>query len=113
MIPLANMLNGSYVPDGTLGDPGVGKFLEFRVQNYSGTDLSMNPVDYVEGKKQMVPLNKPTTTELKAAVHRTFEFGRAAATDAEPQVQPWVIKTDGGARFQHGSAPAFSSSRPG
>ena len=35
VIPLANILNGSYVPDGTLGDPGVGKFLEFRVQNYS------------------------------------------------------------------------------
>ena len=98
VIPLANILNGSYVPDGTLGDPGVGKFLEFRVQNYTGTDLSMNPVDYTEGKKQMVPLNKATTTELKAAVHRTFGFGRAAATDAEPQVQPWVIKTDDGAQ---------------
>ena len=75
VIPLANILNGSYVPDGTLGDPGVGKFLEFQVQNYTGTDLSMNPVDYEEGKKQMIPLNKPTTTELKAAVPEPSGLG--------------------------------------
>ncbi len=41
----------------------------------------MNPADYVEGKKQMIPLNKPTTQELQAAVQRTFEFGRSNGTD--------------------------------
>jgi FtsP/CotA-like multicopper oxidase with cupredoxin domain len=98
VLPLAKVWNGSYVPNGKLGDPGVGKFLEFRVKGcgVSGTevctDLSMNPADYEEGKKQMIPLPKPTATELKNAVHRTFEFGRSNGTDA----QPWTIKTDGG-----------------
>ncbi len=93
VIALTDVLSGKYRADGHNGDPGVGKFLEFRVQNYSGTDLSMNPADYVEGKKQMIPLNKPTTQELQAAVQRTFEFGRANGTD----LVPWTIKTDGGA----------------
>ncbi|MEI7997834.1 MAG: multicopper oxidase domain-containing protein, partial [Methylococcaceae bacterium] len=73
--------------------PVVGKFLEFRVQPYSGTDLSMNPADYVEGKKSMIPLNKPTTAELTAAVQRTFDFGQSNGTDTTP----WTIKTDGAA----------------
>jgi len=74
------------------GDPGVGKFLEFRVQAYNGADLSMNPADYVEGKKQMIPLNKPSTAELQNAVQRTFDFGKSNGTD----LVPWTIKTDGG-----------------
>jgi FtsP/CotA-like multicopper oxidase with cupredoxin domain len=52
----------------------------------------MNPTQYVEGKKQMIPLNNPTTAELQDAVHRSFEFDKADTTDA----QPWKIKTDGG-----------------
>ncbi|WP_196435830.1 multicopper oxidase domain-containing protein [Methylomonas sp. LL1] len=92
IVALTDILSGKYRADGKNGDPGVGKFLEFRVQNYSGTDLSMNPADYVEGKKQMIPLNKPTTQELQAAIHRTFEFGRSSGTDT----QPWTIKTDAG-----------------
>ncbi len=90
-IPLASVLNGTYKPDGKLGDQGIGKFLELRVQAYNGQDLSMNPADYVEGKKQMIPLPKPSAAELKTAVHRTFQFGRSDGTDA----QPWTIKTDG------------------
>jgi FtsP/CotA-like multicopper oxidase with cupredoxin domain len=97
VIALADALDPQkYRADGINGDPGVGKFLEFRVQNYSGTDLSMNPADYVEGKKQMIPVNKPTPQELQAAVQRTFEFGRSGATDT----QPWTIKTDGGSGLQ-------------
>jgi len=84
--------NATYVADGVSGDPVVGKFLEFRVQPYSGTDLSMNPADYVEGKKSMIPVNKPTTAELTAAVQRTFDFGQSNGTDA----QPWTVKTDAG-----------------
>lgn len=96
VIALSDVLSGKYRADGVNGDPGVGKFLEFRVQEYKGTDVSMNPADYVEGKKQMIPLNKPTAQELQAAVQRTFEFGRAGATDS----QPWTIKTDGGTGLQ-------------
>ena len=96
VVPLSDVLSGKYKADGINGDPGVGKFLEFRVQGCNGTDTcsdySMNPADYVEGKKQMIPLNKPTTQELQAAVHRTFEFGKASGTD----LKPWTIKTDGG-----------------
>ncbi len=103
VVPLADVLspfkvdgvasNKLYIADGIKGDPVVGKFLEFRVAASTGAvDYSMNPADYVEGKKQMIPLNKPTTAELTAAIHRTFEFGRANATDATP----WTIKTDGG-----------------
>jgi manganese oxidase len=91
VIALADVLSGKYRADGKSGDPGVGKFLEFRVKSYSGTDLSMNPADYVEGKKQMIPLNRPATQELQAAVHRTFEFGKSNGTDTVP----WTIKTDG------------------
>ncbi|MEQ1620931.1 MAG: multicopper oxidase domain-containing protein [Methylococcales bacterium] len=105
VVPLADALGTSkkpYAGDGINGDPGVGKFMELRVQSYSGTDLSMNPADYQEtvtvaGKKipgkQMIPLNKPTTAELNNAVHRSFVFGRSDGTDAHP----WTIKTDGGA----------------
>jgi manganese oxidase len=98
VLPLAKVLNGSYVPNGKLGDPGVGKFLQFRVKGCGADskqvcdDFSMNPALYEEGKKQMIPLPKPTATELKNAVHRTFEFGRSNGTDAIP----WTIKTDGG-----------------
>ena len=91
-IPLSSVLSGSYKPNGKDGDPAVGKFLELRVQPYSGVDSSMDPADYVEGKKQMIPLPKPSLDELKTARHRTFEFGRSNGTDT----QPWTIKTDGG-----------------
>ena len=103
----------AYVADGIKGDPAVGKFLEFRVAALpvGSVDYSMNPAEYTEtvgtsttaivkGKtvtvagtapgKQMIPANKPTTAELRAAVHRTFAFGRSTGTDASP----WTIKTD-------------------
>ncbi|MDD1616319.1 MAG: multicopper oxidase domain-containing protein, partial [Methylococcaceae bacterium] len=92
ILPLADVLGTKYVNDGIKGDSTVGKFLEFRVQNYTGTDLSMNPADYVEGKKQMIPLNKPTTAELQGATHRTFVFGKKADTLTDEH--PWTIKTD-------------------
>ncbi|MCX7068781.1 MAG: multicopper oxidase domain-containing protein [Methylococcales bacterium] len=91
-LPLADVLGTKYKNDGVSGDPVVGKILEFRVQNYTGTDFSMNPADYVEGKKQMIPLNRPTQTELKAATQRTFVFGKKAVADT----QPWTIATDDG-----------------
>ena len=74
------------------GDPCVGRFLEFRVQSYSGADLSMNPANYVAGRQKMIPLNRPTPFQLANAKHRTFEFGRSGGTDDKP----WTIKVDGG-----------------
>lgn len=109
ILPLADVLGTSktpYIADGIKGDPGVGKFLEFRVQSYTGTDLSMNPKDYEETVidpvtkksvpgKQMIPVNKPTAVELAGAVQRTFDFGRKTGTD----LAPWTIKVDGGTAF--------------
>jgi FtsP/CotA-like multicopper oxidase with cupredoxin domain len=104
-IPLADVLSGNYRAnerdndgDGLSdewrdGDPCVGKFMEFRVHAYGGTDLSMNPADYVSGRRKMIPLPSCTDEELANAVHRTFEFGRSGGTDEAP----WSIKTDGGA----------------
>lgn len=98
-ISLANVLNGSYKADGIKGDPGVGKFLEFRVRPCerrgrptSCTDLSMNPADYEEGGLKMIPLPTFDKAELDNAIHRKFEFGRSSGTDE----QPWTIRTDGG-----------------
>ena len=97
----------AYVADGVLGDPVVGKFLEFRVAALpvGAVDYSMNPKEYEETTtlvngvtvakavpgQQMIPNNKPTDVELKAAKHRTFHFGRNNGTDKAP----WTIKTDG------------------
>ncbi len=94
-VPLGEVLNGTYF-DGREGegkfDPVVGKFLEFRVVAYEGTDLSMDPHDYEPGKKKMIPLPGFKAAELAGARHRTFEFGRSSGTDKTP----WTIKTDGG-----------------
>jgi len=76
-------------------DPTVGRFLELRVQPYSGTDLSMDPANFVAGGQTMIPLPGFTPTELANATHRTFEFARSGGTD----IAPWTIKTDGGAGF--------------
>ena len=104
VIPLNEVLSGQYralerdddgdgISDRWIdGDPGVGKFMEFRVMAYSGVDLSMNPADYVSGKKKMIPLPECTDEELATAIHRTFEFGRSGGTDETP----WTVKTDGG-----------------
>ena len=111
-IPLADILSGRYLPvtrdddgDGLAdrwvgGDPAVGKFVELRVKPYSGRDLSMNPAEFVAGKKMMIPLtidrDDPATLEkLEAARHRSFSFVRSSGTDDAP----WTIKTDGGDGF--------------
>jgi FtsP/CotA-like multicopper oxidase with cupredoxin domain len=90
VVPLAEVLGGKYN-----GDPAVGKFLEFRVRAFNGVDRSMNPADYVDGKKTMIPLPTFSSQELARARQRTFEFGRSNGTDREP----WTIKTDGGEGF--------------
>ncbi|HLF98230.1 MAG TPA: hypothetical protein VI457_13895, partial [Methylococcaceae bacterium] len=95
-LPLADVLSGFYQSDplGLGVDPAVGKFLEFRVKAYAGNDLSMNPADYEEGGKKMIPLPNFTAAELQNAKHRHFEFGRDA-TDADAALdKPWTIVTD-------------------
>ncbi len=106
-IPLGRIVTGAYAPeavdidgDGAAdhwvnGDPVVGKFLEFRVQEYEGVDQSMDPAEYVEGGKKMIPLRRPTEEELENALHRTFEFERQQTDET-----PWVIETDGGKGFE-------------
>jgi FtsP/CotA-like multicopper oxidase with cupredoxin domain len=94
-IPLAQVLSGDYSKDGCPDscDPVVGKFMEIRVHAYNGVDLSMNPADYEEGKKKMVPLPGFTAEELAGAKERTFEFTRGG------DVAPWTVKTDGGQAY--------------
>lgn len=100
-VPLADVLDGTYQPDAIdalgdrLGDPAIGKIMEFRVKAYSGNDTSMNPADYEEGGLKMIPLPGFTAAELAGAKHRTFEFGRSNGTDSIP----WTVKTDGGQGF--------------
>jgi FtsP/CotA-like multicopper oxidase with cupredoxin domain len=106
VIPMEDIASGDYAPEAVdvdndnvadrwiNGDPVVGKFMEFRVQEYSGVDQSMNPADYEEGGLKMIPLRRPTETELANALHRTFEFEQQPTDET-----PWVIETDGGKGF--------------
>ena len=117
VIPLADIVSGIYYAeevdddaDGVSdrwvnGDPAVGKFLEFRVQNYRGKDRSMNPADFVAGMKKLIPLRRPTEEELENALHRSFEFERNPTDET-----PWVIETDGGKGF--GMDPRRLSAAP-
>jgi len=103
-VSLRKVLNGSYRAverdddgDGIAdrwrkGDPCVGKFLEFRVQSYSGVDLSMDPEEFEPGGRKMNPVPRPSEEEIAQARRRTFSFGRSSGTDEAP----WTIKTDGG-----------------
>lgn len=105
-VPLAEVLSGEYAKDGCPKscDPAVGKFLEFRVHAMrpGAVDLSMNPADYEEGKKKMIPLPGFTPEELASATERTFSFNRGG------DEKPWTISTDGGRSYN-----ASSSSRTG
>ncbi|HEX6883789.1 MAG TPA: multicopper oxidase domain-containing protein [Planctomycetota bacterium] len=118
MVPLSDVWNNRYRPqlrddngDGVAdrwinGDPVVGRLMEFRVREYTGTDRSMNPADYVAGRRQMIPLARPSANELANAPRREFEFGRSSGTDEKP----WTVKTDGGSGF--GADPRRISAAP-
>ncbi len=104
-IPLEDVLDGTYNPtrvdddgDGQYdrwvdGDPAVGKFLQFRVKSYAGTDLSMDPADFVAGEQKLIPIQRPTEEELANALHRTFLFEKNPTDE-----KPWVIETDGNSK---------------
>lgn len=115
-IALANILSGAYqpqrddvdldgVPDRWVnGDPAVGRFLELRVQEYNGQDLSMNPQDFEPGRARMIPLsidpdNSNDQQKIATARRRTFTFGKAQGTDE----QPWTIQVDGGSGINGGA----------
>jgi hypothetical protein len=57
----------------------------------------MNPADYIEGKKVMLPLPTFTPAELANAKHRTFVYGKKADTITDGL--PWTIATDGGPAY--------------
>ncbi|HET9580638.1 MAG TPA: Ig-like domain-containing protein [Usitatibacter sp.] len=103
-IPLSQILSGQYSAGGCPAscDPVVGKFMEVRVHSYSGTDLSMNPADYVDGKKKMIPLPGFSQQELANAKERTFEFDRGG------DVKPWTIKTNGGNAYNASTTPGIN-----
>ncbi len=86
-IPLADVLSGRY-----RGDPGVGRIMEFRVMPHFGVDQSMNPADYEEGRRVMIPRPEVPANVQQIAVRRDFEFARSGGTDEEP----WTIRTNGG-----------------
>jgi FtsP/CotA-like multicopper oxidase with cupredoxin domain len=89
-VPLSSALTA-----GASADPAVGAFMEFRVvaMPIGSVDRSMNPADYTEGKKKMIPLPMPSGAELATAKRHLFQFGRSGSTSDE---NPWTIKTDGG-----------------
>jgi FtsP/CotA-like multicopper oxidase with cupredoxin domain len=99
-VPLADILSEKYKSivsnsQWINGDPGVGKVLEFRVHAYNGTDLSMNPADYVPGKATMIPLAIDRYSDaVKNARHHTFEFQRSGSQGGHGT--PWQIAVDGG-----------------
>jgi FtsP/CotA-like multicopper oxidase with cupredoxin domain len=86
IVPLEEALNPTYD-----GDPAVGPFMEFRVLR-GGVDFSMNPAEYEEGGRTMIPRPVHTQADIDNARVRTFTFGRSGNTDEEP----WSIKVDGG-----------------
>ena len=95
VVPLADILSGQYTAQQANGiwvenDPGVGKFMEFRVVEYAGEDLSMNPADFIPGAAKMVPL-PIDRNDFAGATRRTFQVGRSSGTDSAP----WTVKADG------------------
>jgi manganese oxidase len=94
---------------GTSPDPGVGKFLEFRiVRDPAQADVSQVPVNLIPNPALTAPV----------ARERVFEFGRGGNQTIPPgsnpstsSVGPWGIRTDGGAMLN----AAFSrvSAQPG
>jgi FtsP/CotA-like multicopper oxidase with cupredoxin domain len=113
VLPLQEILTNEYcegrppeLAEAHRCDTAVGSILEFRVVAYEGSDTSMNPADYTEGGKKMIPLPRFSAEELANAKHRKFEFGRSSGTDT----QPWTIKTDGGQGL--GADPGRVSAAP-
>ena len=54
-IPLNDILSGKYK-----GDPAVGKFMEFRVRDYAGTDSQHEPGRLCRGQEEDDPARRPS-----------------------------------------------------
>jgi manganese oxidase len=107
VVPLNEIMNGSY-----RGDPAVGKVLEFRVHAYTGIDRSMNPADYVEGKKKMVPRAMPTCS--RGPSRPTAARAWVPTSTASPPRRPRARGKFGMSRpAAAGRIPCTSTSRKG
>lgn len=90
VIDLHEILDNTYV-----GDPCVMKFMEFRVMEYTGVDMSLHPSLYEVGKRQLIPIEPLKEADLTNAVQRNFNFVNKEGTTDE-----WAIETDGGQDFK-------------
>ena len=84
-IPLGDILSGAYNPvivedKWVGGDPVVGTVMEFVVQPYDGTDLSMNPANFVVGQNKMIPLRPFTAEELANATQPRSEHASTTSS---------------------------------
>jgi len=107
IVSLEKILNGTYEGkiDQGLGDPCVRKFMEFRVREYDGEDLSIHPKEYETGGKVMIPIEPLTEEEIRYSKRRHFDFVNKNGTEDE-----WAIETDAGEDFQ--IDPRRLSARP-
>lgn len=89
---VARDLSLNEAQSGRSDDPGVGRFLEFRVvRNPAQPDLSQVPATLIPN---------PDLAKIPVARQRVFEFGRGANQTSRDSITsyigPWGIKTDGG-----------------
>jgi manganese oxidase len=94
---------------GTSPDPGVGKFLEFRiVRNPAQADVSQVPVNLIPNPALTAPVARQRLFEFGRGANQTIPPGNNPATSS---VGPWGIRTDNGLMLN----AAFSrvSAQPG
>jgi len=110
-ISLGSILDGSH----DSCDSTVGKFLEFRVHEYAGEDLSMDPEDYVPGKSTMIKVPALSEEEIRAAVHHTFRFGPGGLRDSQPRGLAsdfYPVGDDGKAYIESSTSPGEGEELP-
>jgi FtsP/CotA-like multicopper oxidase with cupredoxin domain len=88
----ADFLSVADAVSGKSSDPGVGKFLEFRIVREPATpDKSQVP-------DQLIP--NPDLSHIPVSRERTFEFGNGGKMTTRDPITafngPWGVKTDGG-----------------
>ena len=94
---------------GNSSDPGVGKFLEFRiVRNPALADVSQVPVNMIPNPALTAPVARTRVFEFGRGGNQTIPPGNNPSTSS---VGPWGIRTDGGPMLN----AAFSrvSAQPG
>jgi FtsP/CotA-like multicopper oxidase with cupredoxin domain len=90
-------LSLSEAMSGNSQDPGVGRFLEFRVR---GSKAAPDPSRDFTKPENMFLIPNPDLSRIPVARQRTFEFGRGASQTTKDPISsalgPWGVKTDGG-----------------